>query len=100
MFQIKYAEAIFFSNSTRKLLWFEITKMLIAFKKNKFIVIYYNFRHTFVPYWCIGVSTYRTQSAFKTYAISDITLKLEAGTTTSRTSNANPTKVLDADRGR
>jgi len=28
-FQIKYAEAIL-SNSTRKLLWFEITKMLIA----------------------------------------------------------------------
>jgi len=26
------------SNSTRKLLWFEISKMLIAVKKNKFIV--------------------------------------------------------------
>ena len=32
MFQIKYTEAIL-SNSTRKLLWFEITKMLIAVKK-------------------------------------------------------------------
>jgi len=30
--QIKYTEAIL-SNSTRKLLWFEITKMLIAVKK-------------------------------------------------------------------
>jgi len=28
-FQIKYAEAVL-ANSTRKLLWFEITKMLIA----------------------------------------------------------------------
>jgi len=27
------------SNSTRKLLWFEITKMLIAFR-NKFIVLF------------------------------------------------------------
>jgi len=29
IFQMKYKEAIL-SNSTRKLLWFEITKMLIA----------------------------------------------------------------------
>jgi len=36
-FQIKYTEAIL-SNSTRKLLWFEITKMLIAVSRNKFIV--------------------------------------------------------------
>jgi len=36
-FQIKYTEAIL-SNSTRKLLWFEISKMLIAVFKNKFIV--------------------------------------------------------------
>jgi len=35
--QIKYTEAIS-SNSTRKLLWFEITEMLIAVLKNKFIV--------------------------------------------------------------
>ena len=34
IFQIKYTEAIL-SNSTRKLLWFEITKMLIAvYEKN------------------------------------------------------------------
>ena len=32
IFQIKYTEAIL-SNSTRKLLWFEIAKMLIAVKK-------------------------------------------------------------------
>jgi len=36
-FQIKYTEAIL-SNYTRKLLWFEISKMLIAVYKNKFIV--------------------------------------------------------------
>jgi len=36
--QIKYTEAIL-SNSTRKLLWFEVTRMLIAVKKrNKFFV--------------------------------------------------------------
>jgi len=38
IFQIKHTEAIL-SNSTRKLLWFEITKMLIAALKNKFIVL-------------------------------------------------------------
>jgi len=32
IFQIKYMEAIM-SNSTRKLLWFEISKMSIAVKK-------------------------------------------------------------------
>jgi len=50
IFQMKYTEAIL-SNSVRKLLWFQITKMLIAdeMKKN-YCVIYYNFRHTFAPY--------------------------------------------------
>jgi len=32
IFQIKYTEAIL-SNSTRKLLWFEIAKMMTAVKK-------------------------------------------------------------------
>jgi len=32
IFQIKYTEASL-SNSTRKLLWFEITKMLVQLKK-------------------------------------------------------------------
>ena len=51
IFQIKYTEVIFFSNSTRKLLWFEISKMLIAVLNTKlYCAIYYNFRHTFVPY--------------------------------------------------
>jgi len=36
---MKYTEVIL-SNSTRKLLWFEITKMLVAVKKNKFIVLF------------------------------------------------------------
>jgi len=39
IFQIKYAEAIL-SNSTGKLLWFEITKMLIAVLNNKFTVLF------------------------------------------------------------
>jgi len=37
------------SNSTQKLLQFEITKMLIAVLQNKFIVFFYNFQRTFVP---------------------------------------------------
>jgi len=36
IFEIKYTEAML-SNGTRKLSWFEISKMLIAFKKTKFI---------------------------------------------------------------
>jgi len=39
IFQIKYTEAIL-SNSTRKLLWFEISKMLTAVLKIKFIVLF------------------------------------------------------------
>jgi len=39
-FRIKYTEAIL-SNITWKLLPFEITKMLIALLKNKFIVPFY-----------------------------------------------------------
>jgi len=39
IFQIKYAEAIL-SNRTWKLLWFEITKTLIAVLKNKCIVTF------------------------------------------------------------
>ena len=38
-FQTEYAEAIL-SNSTRKLLWFEISKMMIAVYKNNFIVLF------------------------------------------------------------
>jgi len=40
IFQIKYTERIL-ANSTQKLLWFEITKMLIAVKKSIYCVIYY-----------------------------------------------------------
>jgi len=50
IFEIKYTEAIL-SNSSRKLLWFEITKKLLAVHKNKFIVPFITiFWHTFVPY--------------------------------------------------
>ena len=40
------------SNIIRKLLWFEISKMLIAVLKKKLLycVVYYNFRHTFVSH--------------------------------------------------
>jgi len=38
-FRIEYTEAVL-SNSTRKLLWFEITKMLIAILNNKFVVLF------------------------------------------------------------
>ena len=38
------------SNSNRKLLRVEITKMLIAVYEKKYCVIYYKFRHIFVPY--------------------------------------------------
>ena len=48
-FQIKYTEAIL-SNNTWKLLWFEIIKMLIVVLKIN-LLCYYNFRHTFVPYY-------------------------------------------------
>jgi len=46
-FQIKYTEPIL-SNSTRKLLWFEIAKMMVAVYEKNYCVVYYNFRHTFV----------------------------------------------------
>jgi len=39
IFKITYTEPIL-SNSTRKLLWFEITKMMIAVKKINYCVIY------------------------------------------------------------
>ena len=46
---MKYTEAIL-SNSTRKLLWFEIIKMLIAVEKKLiYCVSYYNFRHISFP---------------------------------------------------
>ena len=37
------------SNSTWKLLWFEINKMPTTVKKN-YCATDYNFRHTFLPY--------------------------------------------------
>jgi len=49
IFQIRHTEAIL-SNSTQKLLWFEITKMLIAVKNEFIVLFFYNFRHTFFPY--------------------------------------------------
>jgi len=51
IFQIKYTEAIL-SNSTRKALWFEITKMLI---EKILLRIYCIFRHTFVLSTLLGV---------------------------------------------
>jgi len=59
-----YTETIL-SNSTRELLWFEITKMLIAVKKINLLcyllfVIYYNFWYTSVPY-SSSKSVYRSE---------------------------------------
>jgi len=48
IFHIKCTEAIS-TNSTQKLLWLEITKMLIAVGKKNYCVIYYNFRHIILP---------------------------------------------------
>ena len=44
----RYTAAIS-SNSTRKLLWFEINKMLIAVLKNKYIVLFIIIFGTFAP---------------------------------------------------
>jgi len=49
IFQIKYTETIL-SNSTRKLVWFEITKMMIACSLIKNIVSFIIIFGTFVPY--------------------------------------------------
>jgi len=53
IFQLKHMEAIL-PNNTRKLLWSEISKMLIAVFKNKFIVLFIRVKvrlsHTFVQY--------------------------------------------------
>ena len=50
--RIKYTETIL-SDSTRKLLWFEITKMPIAvYRKQIYRVARYNFQHNFVAYCC------------------------------------------------
>jgi len=50
IFQIKYTEAIL-SNSTQRLLWFEITNMPTAAEKKLInCVINCNLRHTFVAY--------------------------------------------------
>jgi len=38
----------FYQSALKELLWFKITKMLIAVQEKKLIVIYYNFPHTFV----------------------------------------------------
>ena len=55
IFQIKYTEAVL-SDSTRKLLWFEVTKTLIANLKKNYCVFYYIFRHT-VSVRCDGAGT-------------------------------------------
>ena len=41
------------SNSIWKLLWFEVSKILVAVLKIIYYVIYYNIRYTFVPCICI-----------------------------------------------
>ena len=54
--KIKYTEAIL-SASTRKALWFQFTKVLSTVSKMEiYWDIYYNFRHTTVPYLSLGSS--------------------------------------------
>ena len=48
IFPIKYTQAIL-SNSTRKLLWCEITKMPVAVSEKNYCFTYYNLQHIFVP---------------------------------------------------
>jgi len=58
IFQIKYTEAIY-PNSTRKLFWFEISKMLNAVLKSKFIVLFIIIVGTLsfpIPMWSIQKS--------------------------------------------
>ena len=60
---MKYTEAIL-SNSTRKLLRFEITKMLIAVLKNKFIVLFSIIFGTLSkPIFVLEVSSMSSQTA-------------------------------------
>ena len=57
IFQIKYMEVIL-SNSTWKLLWFEVTKMMIAVK-NQFIVLFIIILGTLsFPLACTGSKFY------------------------------------------
>ena len=66
IFQIIYTEAIL-SNSSRKLLWFEIAKNADRSNKNKFIVLIIIISRTLS--FTINVSAYRSLSAFKTHVI-------------------------------
>jgi len=45
------------SNSTRELMWFEITETLIALLEVNVLCIYDNFRQTFLPYFSHGDKT-------------------------------------------
>ena len=56
IFEIKYTEAIL-SNKTRKLLWFEITKMLIALLKSKLIVSFVIISAHFRSLLCANMTT-------------------------------------------
>jgi len=59
-FQIKYMEAIILSHSTLKLLWFEITKMLIAFlRKNLVLCHLLSFSAHFRSLWSSESVSYR-----------------------------------------
>jgi len=64
--QIKYTEAIV-SNNTRKVLWLEITKMLIAVQEKILRHLLYFFQHTFVPYWAVFVYPGRHSDRFSRF---------------------------------
>ena len=61
IFQIKYTEAVS-SNNTPKLLWFEISKMLIAVQENKFSVSFIIIFATSVPYGLLNFTHFFTKT--------------------------------------
>ena len=64
------------SNSTRRLLRFEISKMLIAVLKiNIHGVIWYSFRHPFVAYSAVGVAEWST-FVYNTVGMNDARVQL------------------------
>jgi len=62
-FKIKNTKAIL-SNSTRELLWFEITKMPIAVWEKKLLCHLCNFRHTFIPINVCGVVSAKVYTVY------------------------------------
>jgi len=80
------------SNSTWKLLQFEITKKLCSFEKKIYCAIYHNVLHTFVPYIKLHRQSHNKKAWSQTRLDGDIhggiagTVDVEIHVTTSLTS--------------